>query len=105
MTQVVAGARAASMTLQVDRIRCDGYGMCAELLPELIELDDWGYPIVRPDAVPDDLLGLARRAVDVCPVLALRLRGMPPRVQEVVRSVALSKHERDHRAIRSSPPT
>lgn len=73
MTRAVA--RAASMTLHVDRIRCDGYGMGAELLPELIELDDWGYPIVRPDAVP------------------------------VVRSVALSKHERDHRAIRSSPPT
>ena len=33
--------------LVVDRIACDGYGMCAELLPELIELDDWGYPIVR----------------------------------------------------------
>jgi ferredoxin len=59
--------------LTVDRIRCDGYGMCAELLPELIELDEWGYPILRPGPVPDHLEGLARRAVDVCPVLALRL--------------------------------
>ena len=59
--------------LEVDRIGCDGYGMCAELLPELIELDDWGYPIVHSD-VPKHLLPLARRAVDVCPVLALRLR-------------------------------
>jgi ferredoxin len=58
----------------VDRIRCDGFGMCAELLPELIELDDWGYPIVVPGAVPDRLLAHARRAVAVCPVLALRLR-------------------------------
>jgi ferredoxin len=61
--------------LDVDRIRCDGYGMCAELLPELIELDDWGYPIVRPGAVPADLESLARRAVAVCPVLALKLTG------------------------------
>lgn len=59
--------------LVVDRIECDGYGMCAELLPELIDLDDWGYPIVH-SAVPKHLIPLARRAVDVCPVLALRLR-------------------------------
>jgi ferredoxin len=59
--------------LVVDRIVCDGFGMCAELLPELIELDDWGYPIVRAGGVPDELLDHARRAVAVCPVLALRL--------------------------------
>lgn len=69
--------RTTATTLQVDRIVCDGYGMCAELLPELIELDDWGYPIVRHGAVPEDLVGLARRAVDVCPVLALALRKVP----------------------------
>ena len=61
----------------IDRIRCDGYGMCAELLPERIELDDWGYPIVPPGAVPDELLEHARRAVAVCPVLALQLRAAP----------------------------
>jgi len=59
--------------LVVDRIACDGYGMCAELLPELIDLDDWGYPMIRPGGVPDALLDHARRAVAVCPVLALRL--------------------------------
>jgi ferredoxin len=59
--------------LEVDRIRCDGYGMCAELLPEIIVLDDWGYPIVH-SAIPLRLDAVARRAVDVCPVLALRLR-------------------------------
>jgi ferredoxin len=61
--------------LVVDRIACDGYGMCAELLPELIDLDDWGYPIVRAGGVPDALVEHARRAVAVCPVLALRLAG------------------------------
>jgi ferredoxin len=63
--------------LEVDRIRCDGYGMCAELLPEVIELDDWGYPIIVSGDVPDELRSLARRAVDVCPVLALRLSARP----------------------------
>jgi ferredoxin len=61
-------------TLRLDPIRCDGHGMCAELLPELIALDDWGYPIITPGPIPDRLLDHARRAVDVCPVLALRLR-------------------------------
>jgi ferredoxin len=74
-----AAARPNAWALDVDRIRCDGYGMCAELLPELIALDDWGYPIVRPGGVPEDLRGLAGRAVDVCPVLALRLRRVLPR--------------------------
>jgi ferredoxin len=42
-------------------------------LPELIRLDDWGYPILDDSRVPPDLLGLARRAVDACPTLALLL--------------------------------
>jgi ferredoxin len=62
--------------LVVDPIACDGHGMCAELLPELIELDDWGYPILRSSDVPGQLEVYARRAVAACPVLALRL--MPP---------------------------
>ena len=60
--------------LVVDRIKCDGRGLCAELLPELVRLDDWGYPILRPGPVPEHLLPLARRAVEDCPVLAIALR-------------------------------
>lgn len=63
--------------LAIDRIRCDGYGMCAEMFPEGIELDDWGYPILRPGIIPDRLVSLARKAVEVCPVLALRLVDAP----------------------------
>jgi ferredoxin len=63
----------ARATLEVDRIRCDGFGLCAELLPELIELDDWGYPILREPVVPAELMDHARRAEQACPVLALRL--------------------------------
>ena len=67
----------SQQAVAVDRIRCDGYGSCAELLPEMIDLDDWGYPILRPGAIPEDLLPLARMAVDTCPVLALRLVEAP----------------------------
>ncbi len=59
--------------LQIDRIRCDGHGLCAELLPELIRLDDWGYPIIKAGPIPPSLVDHARRAIDACPVLAVRL--------------------------------
>ena len=60
-------------SIEIDRIRCDGHGLCAELLPERISLDDWGYPILKKGPVPEHLSELARRTIDVCPVLALRL--------------------------------
>jgi ferredoxin len=63
-----------SVGLAVDWIRCDGRGLCAELLPELITLDEWGYPIVDPRPVPEHLLAHARRAVAACPTLALLIR-------------------------------
>jgi ferredoxin len=40
----------------------------------MIELDDWGYPILKGRAVSPSVIPHARRAVDACPVLALRLR-------------------------------
>ena len=59
--------------LVVDWIACDGHGLCAMAAPELIDLDDWGYPVVH--AIPDDqrLLNLARSAIEACPVMALRM--------------------------------
>jgi ferredoxin len=57
--------------LRVDFIACDGRGLCAELLPELIALDDWGFPIVSDQPIPDRLLPDARVAVQACPLLAL----------------------------------
>jgi ferredoxin len=59
--------------LRVNPIACEAHGLCAELLPELIRLDDWGYPILDESEVPGELIGLARRAVDACPTLALLL--------------------------------
>jgi ferredoxin len=59
------------MRLRVNPITCAGHGMCAELLPELIRLDPWGYPIVGSAEVPRELADHARRAAAVCPTLAL----------------------------------
>jgi ferredoxin len=67
--------------LHIDWTACDGRGLCAELLPELLVEDDWGYPLARDGAVepavPAHLDAAARRAVDRCPALALRLVARP----------------------------
>jgi ferredoxin len=62
-----------AQTLAVNPIDCTGHGVCAELLPELISVDEWGYPIVDPRPVPPALDREARRAVAACPALALKL--------------------------------
>ena len=59
--------------IRVDPIACDGRGLCAELLPELISLDDWGFPIIRDVDLPPGLMHQAIDTVKVCPKLALRL--------------------------------
>jgi methionine sulfoxide reductase heme-binding subunit len=63
--------------LQVDPTACTGFGLCAELLPELIALDRWGYPLLADQAVPASLMRRARRTVTDCPALALRLTTAP----------------------------
>ena len=63
--------------LRLDPIACDGHGNCHELLPELIRLDRWGYPIIDGRGVPTSLERDARRAVSMCPKLALALERRP----------------------------
>jgi ferredoxin len=67
------------LRLQVDWIRCDGYGLCGDLVPDLIGLDDWRYPILDPKPVERQRLQDAQRAVDCCPMQALRLERVTPR--------------------------
>jgi len=62
--------------LKVDIIACDGRGVCAELLPERIGLDDWGYPIIDAAPITGELVAHAKRTVTACPVLALRLEAV-----------------------------
>jgi len=62
--------------LAVNPIACTGHGICAEMLPELIGLDEWGYPILAGEPVPHGLMPLARRTVRLCPTLALRLEAV-----------------------------
>jgi ferredoxin len=64
------------LRLTIDPTACTGHGLCADLLPERIELDEWGFPIISRD-VPPGLARHARRAVRACPALALRLELAP----------------------------
>ncbi len=59
--------------LRVNPIACEAHGLCAELFPEWIELDEWGYPIVDEAPIPYHLLEHAQRAAQACPTLALLL--------------------------------
>ncbi|WP_442542555.1 ferredoxin [Arthrobacter sp. KN11-1C] len=63
-------------TMHIDWTRCDGRGLCIELLPELLTRDDWGYPLGRGGseiAIPKNLEDAARDAAALCPTQALRL--------------------------------
>ena len=61
--------------LAVDWAACQGHGLCAELLPDHVTLDDWGYPIVSGPVSPA-AAKRARRAVVDCPALALKLKAV-----------------------------
>jgi ferredoxin len=74
----------AASSLTIDWTACEGRGLCVDLLPELLEADPWGFPKPRPGVVtapgpgsltgvPNHLAAPARRAVHLCPRLALRL--------------------------------
>ena len=69
--------------LRVDPIACTAHGLCAELLPECITLDDWGYPIVDGVPVPERLVEHARRAAAACPTFALLLEAAADEPQTV----------------------
>jgi ferredoxin len=61
--------------LAIDWTRCDGHGLCAALLPQAVQRDDWGYPVIdlarAETASPAEL----NRTISACPSLALRLEG------------------------------
>jgi ferredoxin len=68
-----------AVRLRVNPIQCVAHGLCAELLPEAVRLDDWGYPILDGGELAPELADLARRAADACPTLALLLESDPSR--------------------------
>lgn len=70
-----------SDTLHIDWTKCDGRGLCTELLPALLARDEWGYPVPRRSrsgnrtdvTIGAESLEAAEDAVRLCPRLALSL--------------------------------
>ena len=69
------------MRLAVDWILCDGYGLCGDLLPDVIGLDEWRYPILDPGPIDRARIHDAQRAVDCCPMKALKLEPITARTR------------------------
>jgi ferredoxin len=67
------GDDTTEMVLRVDWPQCKAHGLCAEIAPEAIHLDEWGYPFTDDRPLSGELLAAVRKAVQVCPTLALRL--------------------------------
>jgi NADH:ubiquinone oxidoreductase subunit F (NADH-binding)/ferredoxin len=64
--------------LAVDWTRCQGHGLCGYIVPELVQLDSQGFPVMLEMPVPPWLERKARQAADMCPALALRLLPADP---------------------------
>jgi ferredoxin len=64
----------SGLRITIDPVACEAYGYCAELLPEAISLDEWGYPIVDNRPLHPELVTLAKRAARDCPKRAITLR-------------------------------
>jgi len=75
MSNVRRGATSdtAGLRVRIDWPDCTARGLCAELLPEMVRLDEWGYPVVADAEIPVDLLLHAKNAAQACPKLAFRL--------------------------------
>jgi len=65
--------KAVRTRIAVDPVACEAYGYCAELLPEVLSVDEWGYPVLHDKTVPDHLVEQARRAARACPRRALHV--------------------------------
>ena len=68
---------AQKFRLRVNPVACDAFGYCAELVPEIISLDEWGYPIVADGPIPGRLWEMAKLAVRQCPRRALIIEEIP----------------------------
>jgi ferredoxin len=55
----------------VDRDRCEGNAVCVGIAPDLFDLDDEDYAVVKVDEIPADQEQLAEQAIAECPRAAL----------------------------------
>lgn len=59
------------MRVEVDRDRCEGNAVCVGIDPDLFDLDDDDYAVVKVAPVPADKEAHAEQAISECPRAAL----------------------------------
>lgn len=59
------------MKVTIDDDRCRGHGVCCSLCPEVFDLSDDGYAVVRVPEVPAEFADSVREAVGSCPERAI----------------------------------
>jgi ferredoxin len=61
----------ATLRVIADRSRCCGYGLCAQVCPQIYKLDADGLVYLDSDVVPAGLEEEAREGAAACPAEAL----------------------------------
>jgi len=61
------------LQVHADRTRCCGYGLCAQLCPEIYKLDENGLVYVEDGTVPPELEEQAREGASACPAEAITI--------------------------------
>ncbi|GFG66165.1 ferredoxin [Mycobacterium kubicae] len=59
------------MRVKVDRDRCEGNAVCVGIAPDIFDLDDEDYAVVKTDPIPADQENLAEQSIAECPRAAL----------------------------------
>jgi ferredoxin len=62
-----------TLKVVINKPACCGYGVCAEICPDVYKLDENGIVFVQDELVPAGLEELAREGADACPQSALKL--------------------------------
>lgn len=57
----------------IDKAACCGYGICADICPQVYKLDANGIVYVDDEIVPEGLEDSAREGADACPQSALKV--------------------------------
>jgi ferredoxin len=68
------GLKEGVLRVEVDRDRCEGNAVCLGIAPDIFDLDDEDYAVVKTDPIPADQEDLAEQAIAECPRAALLRR-------------------------------
>lgn len=63
-----------SMQVEIDPVRCEGTGLCADLVPQVFELVGDPPVRLRQADVPPSLVEVVCDAVTMCPTAAISVR-------------------------------